>query len=695
MLLSIGMIVKNEEKYLESCLTALKPILDNVDSELVIADTGSTDNTVEIAKRFTDKVYYFEWINDFSAARNFTMEKSSGEWFMFIDADEIMQSCDEIINFFRSGEYNSYGCAAYNVHSFTDEEDMTQYTDAFAMRLAKKFSDVRFKNAVHEAFDPLYGPVKFLTSTVFHYGYSYNKNGKTTEQAYEKSKRNLELLLKSLEGPDTEFSVYREIADCYTIIDDYETALKYIDKGLEELDHNYIAITQYYSYKVGLQLVIFKDYEGAVQTCNEYFGSGTPSRDKAIATDIDIYAIRGESLYRLGDYSAALNDFRQFFKLYADYKNNKLNTEDLLYNQIKVKDHNVKYIFRMFFDACIKTQEFHVAEEYLKRFDAESYQNDKPYMLMHFRQRAEIMMHIGWKSVKKFISLLDDENKELFFRVLRGKMFYTDKPEELMSVLSDFRKVVPCADDVIGIYRSYFDGVLEYENIKNFIENFGADGNADIFCIMLSCGMDISCFLTADGFNAENCIDEFYAYFGDKAFLLEEYDVDMLLPDALVNAASLYGWAMSAALNEGKNIEQLFEDFGKIAAKWQSEFPNEEKIPGDIRAGIIVHGIAEARKMKDYHTCIAEMRKLIKVCPDFAPFVSEYREVVSREATQQSNVNSELAEMANAVKRNIRSMLDAGDISSAEKTLLELEKICPADAEIGMLKFKIKMLKKQ
>ena len=47
------MIVKNEEKYLERCLTALKPILDNVDSELIIADTGSADRTVEIAKKFS------------------------------------------------------------------------------------------------------------------------------------------------------------------------------------------------------------------------------------------------------------------------------------------------------------------------------------------------------------------------------------------------------------------------------------------------------------------------------------------------------------------------------------------------------------------------------------------------------------------------------------------------------------------
>ena len=71
MKLTIGMIVKNEEKWLDKCLTGIKPILDNVDSELIITDTGSIDSTVEIARKYTDKVLHFDWINDFAAARNF------------------------------------------------------------------------------------------------------------------------------------------------------------------------------------------------------------------------------------------------------------------------------------------------------------------------------------------------------------------------------------------------------------------------------------------------------------------------------------------------------------------------------------------------------------------------------------------------------------------------------------------------
>ena len=99
MLLTIGMIVKDEEKYLGSCLEALRPILKKVDSELIIVDTGSTDSTVDIAKRYTNKVFHFEWCDDFAAARNAAMKRAKGKWYMSIDADEIIEDAQGIIDF--------------------------------------------------------------------------------------------------------------------------------------------------------------------------------------------------------------------------------------------------------------------------------------------------------------------------------------------------------------------------------------------------------------------------------------------------------------------------------------------------------------------------------------------------------------------------------------------------------------------
>ena len=84
--ISLCMIVKNEEKNLERCLSSYAPLMD----EIIVVDTGSTDKTKEIASRFTDKIYDFEWINDFSAARNFAFSKASCDYIFSADADEVL-----------------------------------------------------------------------------------------------------------------------------------------------------------------------------------------------------------------------------------------------------------------------------------------------------------------------------------------------------------------------------------------------------------------------------------------------------------------------------------------------------------------------------------------------------------------------------------------------------------------------------
>lgn len=81
------MIVKDEERTLERCLKAAKPLVDDI----IIADAGSTDRTVEIARQMGAAVYPFTWVDDFSAARNFALEKSDGDWNLVLDADETVR----------------------------------------------------------------------------------------------------------------------------------------------------------------------------------------------------------------------------------------------------------------------------------------------------------------------------------------------------------------------------------------------------------------------------------------------------------------------------------------------------------------------------------------------------------------------------------------------------------------------------
>lgn len=87
---SVCMIAKNEEKCIEQCLKRLM----KYNMEIIVADTGSTDRTKEIAAKYTDNLYDFEWCDDFSAARNFAVSKASNNWILILDCDEHVEELD-------------------------------------------------------------------------------------------------------------------------------------------------------------------------------------------------------------------------------------------------------------------------------------------------------------------------------------------------------------------------------------------------------------------------------------------------------------------------------------------------------------------------------------------------------------------------------------------------------------------------
>jgi len=90
--ISAVLIVKNEEAMLARCLESVKDA-----DEIIICDTGSTDNTIEIAKKYTDKVYTdFVWCDDYAKARNHAKSKATGDWILSIDADEVLHDFNEV-----------------------------------------------------------------------------------------------------------------------------------------------------------------------------------------------------------------------------------------------------------------------------------------------------------------------------------------------------------------------------------------------------------------------------------------------------------------------------------------------------------------------------------------------------------------------------------------------------------------------
>lgn len=195
------MIVKNEEQNIERALSWGKNIVD----EQIVVDTGSTDRTVELAKKMGAKIYYFEWINDFAAAKNYAIEQATGNWIAFLDADEYMTNEDA-------------KKMRIHIEEYVEKYDENKQPDAITCKLVDLGSNnnistiasqnrffrnngVNYRGKIHEAIgkdSPML--IKEVEDVmIYHTGYQ--------EQAIisqKKGQRNVELIERELEEyPDS------------------------------------------------------------------------------------------------------------------------------------------------------------------------------------------------------------------------------------------------------------------------------------------------------------------------------------------------------------------------------------------------------------------------------------------------------------------------------------------------------------
>lgn len=194
-LLSIGMIVKNEERCLEKCLKALQPLREAIPCQLVIADTGSTDATRDVAARYANILFDFPWVNDFSAARNAVLDRCTGKWYLTVDADEYLDSdFHELADFLTGPEADQYSRGCVNQYSYPDIEMKEDGVDFLAPRMARLSADLRYFGSIHEAFPGVpITQVKILAGVKLHHD-GYAADPKHPERARHKSERYLDLL---------------------------------------------------------------------------------------------------------------------------------------------------------------------------------------------------------------------------------------------------------------------------------------------------------------------------------------------------------------------------------------------------------------------------------------------------------------------------------------------------------------------
>lgn len=231
--LSACLITKNEEKTLERCLKSIKSLVD----EIVVVDTGSTDHTVEVAKKFGAKIGFFEWDDDFSAARNETLKLATGHWVLWIDADESLTKAS--ISRIQEGLMRPFfgGYHIKIINYMSDQDEASQYVHT-PLRIFQRLEGVYFEGKIHEQvlhrLEALgYTTAVLQNASLNHYGYA-----PSVMKEKNKIERTIGLLEKALDEDPKDSFQWFNLANAYMIAGRVEECEQAARKSVEFIKPN-------------------------------------------------------------------------------------------------------------------------------------------------------------------------------------------------------------------------------------------------------------------------------------------------------------------------------------------------------------------------------------------------------------------------------------------------------------------------
>ena len=300
--LSACMIVKDESGFIEDCLKSLEDAVD----EIVVVDTGSTDGTQELVRSFPKaKLIEIPWEDDFSKARNISLDHATGDWILIVDADERLHPDDvkHLRKLIRKATAEAY---FLDVVNFPDHPDQTLISRRIG--LFRRRPDIRFEYRIHEQVDPSIARAKlrveFSHVRLLHHGYDAE-----VRKSKKKSERNRRIIERALQDdPDNPFMNFN-LAQEYFVLGEFSHSLKYYRKALEPFEGkmtNRFALPPYVSiavFRMVAALASIGSFPEAFESLHRY---------QLIFPDYTELRFMEARLHaQLGDYERALGMYHQ------------------------------------------------------------------------------------------------------------------------------------------------------------------------------------------------------------------------------------------------------------------------------------------------------------------------------------------------------------------------------------------------
>lgn len=721
--LSISLLASNRKATIRKCLDSLKPIMEQVESELIIVDTGCDEETHDILLEYTSHVILFEWCKDFSKARNAGLKEAKGEWFLFIDDDEWFSDVSEIVEFFHSGEYKNYGVACYIQRNYMDYQEM-RYSDSWVSRMICLDSDTRFVSRIHEYLYPVKGACKLLHSPAKHFGYVFNSE----EERYKHSERNISLLLEMIQEEKGHLRWWEQLAQEYRGIREYRKLEELCEDGLNFIKRknnreSNKARATFYAGKILAEL-----YGYRLEEAEQSYHKAIQDKRNSTMCQARLYSFGAEIYYKKEEYAISADCCEKYLQIYEQLKEDEIakfeqgaffieeGFEEMVRNSVyswyiccKLKEQDIetlkKYFFCFHWEGEVLTLQtvlipaimdamvsFSFDPDFVKMADTMMNRKGPDEQVLSILMKKEKEAPEEYKKLAKIFAQISHKHYFIWHTKIRNVDFLHQ--EESISVQEQetlkeyYQGLFSCVIDIFKLDDSIWEIAERYKiSLEPLFEKIPFDQwkrGIDSFCENTSLEKieERSKLIK----NVTNSCNTRYEYFALKA----------------AEARIVYGMGREDYVC----LRQLFYEFIEKSFAFYGEFFKKNAFEGEMellpiscRLAVHLKKALDSEKEENLKQTLEYIKACAGVFPSFDPAIKAYAVLYGEEKKREKEkkeeaakeVKKDMQKIALQIKAKIPFLIEENRVAEAADIIKQLRSYLSDDIDLDRLEKEVQM----
>lgn len=697
-LVTISMLISNRIDTVEKCFESFRPLLEQIPSEFIAVDTvgdENSDGSIDVARKYADKIVHFEWCDDFAAARNAGLKEARGKWLIYLDDDEWFDDVGPLIDFFSKPElYENYDRVSMMEHSYVSVSQIEYNTNEFS-RISVILPEAKFVDPVHEHLKGINYRNEYTIKNTFihHVGYigkvgdkKTDRNRKIMDNELKKHPENLHLWIQQIAGAGN----------------DTDEMLKLSEKAVSELkrlklddwnNQNWIEIFLY-----GMKgYARLKRWNELDKKNVEFLENVKSPFYRGVAARLEL----SRDLDDLGSEKASDWIHMYFDSLEYCQKNDKKPVEISYFLSGDIKSDDMYKMVSMYFNLCLKDNKDNAYENIRKMIF------DVPWEI--FDEKRKDVLAFGLKQAineedketVKFLcdSFMHDESmSEEFFEQLDR----VDIGIESETAQENFDQLIESIDvtsDSLWIKQHARKKVSEDELKRSLGDEITfAYPNEDLVRICVKNGIspqkyvekvsfeDVEKSVSAIVAKEENHLDRISLFAAEIEKNWENFVQRNYLLAALRKRYIFQGtMPLNKVLEESEKYCRNMIEYAKSIYLPELCDSVSVLLPKEIRFAVLFEKALKLKKSGSLKECLAYLQQSLDVFNEAETLIKRIIQEIELDQRKQIKVDDEMARLGNQVKSQIIALISQGQNEVAAGLLNELKQITPEDSDLETL----------